>query len=38
MGVPTSEVGCTPDIPRREDHEVHKDVWWKGEKKLYEVC
>jgi len=28
MGVPTSEVGYTPAIPRREDHEVHKDMWW----------
>jgi len=28
MGVPTSEVGCTPAIPRREYHEVHKDMWW----------
>ena len=24
MGVPTSEVGYIPDMPRREDHEVHK--------------
>jgi len=24
MGVLTSEVGYTPAIPRREDHEVHK--------------
>ena len=24
MGVPTSEVGYTPPMPRREDHEVHK--------------
>ena len=24
MGVPTSEVGYTPAMPRREDHEVHK--------------
>jgi len=28
MGVPTSEVGYTPAMPRREDHEVHKDMWW----------
>jgi len=36
MGVPTSEVGYTPDMPRRKDHEVHKDMWWGhwGEKKL----
>jgi len=24
MDVPTSEVGYTPAMPRREDHEVHK--------------
>ena len=24
MGVPTSDVGYTPAMPRREDHEVHK--------------
>ena len=24
MGVPTSEVGYTLAMPRREDHEVHK--------------
>jgi len=24
MGVPISEVGYTPVMPRREDHEVHK--------------
>ena len=24
MGVPTSEVGYTPAMPKREDHEVHK--------------
>jgi len=24
MGVPTSEVGDTSAMPRREDHEVHK--------------
>ena len=24
MGVSTSEVGYTPAMPRREDHEVHK--------------
>jgi len=28
MGVPSSEVGYTPAMPRREDHEVHKDMWW----------
>jgi hypothetical protein len=29
MGVPTSEVGYTTAMPRREDHEVHKDMWGK---------
>jgi len=24
MGVPNSEVGYTPAMPRREDHEIHK--------------
>ena len=33
MGVPTSEVGYTPAMPRREDHEVHKDIGPK--KKCY---
>jgi len=28
MFVPTSEVGYTSAMPRREDHEVHKDMWW----------
>jgi hypothetical protein len=28
MGIPTSEVGYTPAMPRREHHEVHKDMWW----------
>jgi len=28
MGVPTSAVGYTAAMPRREDHEVHKDMWW----------
>jgi len=23
MGVPTSEVGYAPTMPRREDHEIH---------------
>jgi len=36
MGVPNSEVGYTPAMPRREGHEVHKDMWghWKKEKKI----
>jgi len=36
MGVPTSEVGYTSAMPRREDHELHKDMCghW-GEKILY---
>jgi len=33
MGVPTSEVGYTPAMPRREDQEVHKDMWWHWTKK-----
>jgi len=32
MGVPTSEVGYTPAMPRKEDHEVHKDMWWHWKK------
>jgi len=32
MGVPTSEVGYTSAMTRREDHEVHKDM--RGKKKL----
>ena len=36
MGVPTSEVGYTPAMPRREDHEVHKgNVVALGKKKIY---
>ena len=37
MCVPTSEVGYTSAMPRREDHEVHKDMWgghWR-EKYIY---
>jgi len=30
MGAPTSEVSYTPAMPRREDHKVHKDMWWHG--------
>jgi len=33
MGVPTSEVGYTPAMPRREDHEVHKRTCGGIEKK-----
>jgi len=33
MGVPTSEVGYTPAMPRRKDYEVHKDTWWHWTKK-----
>jgi len=32
MGVPPSEVGYTSAMPRREDHEVHKDMWGIGRK------
>jgi len=36
MGVPTSEVGYTAAMPRRKDHEVHKDMWWgTGLKKIH---
>jgi len=34
MGVPTSEVGYSFAVPRREDHEVHKDMWGHLGKKL----
>jgi len=41
MGVPNSEVGYTSAMPRKEDHEVHKDMWghWGGggEKKYYKA-
>jgi len=36
MGVPTSEVGYTPAKSRREDNEVHKDMWWYWTKKKKE--
>jgi len=38
MGVPTSEVGYTSAMPRREDHEVrkgHVGHWWGGEYYYY---
>jgi len=34
MGVPTSEVGYTSAMPRREDHEVLKDKWGHWEEKI----
>ena len=35
MGVPTLEVGYTAAMPRREDHEVHKYMWWHwGKRKI----
>jgi len=37
MGVPTSEVGYTSAMPRREDHEVHKDMWGHWEKILLQT-
>jgi len=39
MGVPTSEVSYTPAMPRREDHEVHKDMCghWGEERKEKET-
>jgi len=41
MGVLNSEVGYTSAMPRREDHEVHKDMWgggghWEEKKKTNE--
>jgi len=38
MGVPTSEVGYTHAMPRREDHEVYKGHVVVLEKKLKEKC
>jgi len=35
MGVPTLEVGYTPAMPRREDHEVHKGHVVALEKKKF---
>ena len=38
MGVPTSEVGYTPTMPRREGHEVHKRTCggiWEGEEYIF---
>ena len=38
MDVPSSEVGYTPAMPRREDHEVHKGhvvALGGGEEELY---
>ena len=38
MGVPTSEVGYTSTMPRREDHEVRKGhVWHWIKKKFFDV-
>jgi hypothetical protein len=37
MGVPTPEVGYTTATPRREDHWVHKDMWWHWIKKN-QIC
>jgi len=34
MGVPTSEVGYTAAMPRREDHEVHKGIGPKNKRRL----
>jgi len=33
MGAPTSEVGYNPAMPRRKDHEVYKDMWWRWKNK-----
>jgi len=35
MDVPNSEVGYTAVMPKREDHEVHKDMWWHWTKNIY---
>jgi len=36
MGLPGSAVGYTAAMPRREDHEVHKDMWWHwGDKNIF---
>jgi len=35
MGVPASDVGYTTAMPRMEDHEVHKDMWWHWTKKIF---
>jgi hypothetical protein len=35
MGFLTSEVGYTTAMPRREDHEVHKDMWWHWIKNIF---
>jgi len=37
MGVPTSEVGYTSAMPRRDDLEVHKDMWWHWTKKNFKL-
>ena len=37
MGVPTSEVGYTSAMPRKEDHEVHKDMWGIEKKIQYQL-
>jgi hypothetical protein len=37
MGVPTSEVGYTPAMPRREDHEVHKGHVVALDQKKYNI-
>jgi hypothetical protein len=37
MGVPTSEVGYTAAMTRREDHEVHKDMWRHWTKKYIKL-
>jgi len=34
MDVPTSEIGYTNAMPRREDYEVNKDMWWGVEIKF----
>ena len=38
MGVPTSEVGYTSAMHRREDYEVYKDMWGIGEGGGWNLC
>jgi len=38
MGVPTSEVGYTSAMSRREDLEVHKDMWGIEKKNILKTC
>jgi len=37
MGVPTSEVGYTSAMPKREEHEVRKDMWGHWGKNFVDI-